>query len=158
YLMVSTSLEHGHTAVSAYGYTLYGLMLAAMGDAPQGYQFGQLGMFLTERYPDPGIIVRARHMFAICMNPYFNPLATNLKYHKTTYQLAPQAGDIPYFMASAMFMTLVRTMKGDPLPEAFDDSSKYLGAMMQSGIRPLALPFLLHRQMLRALQGLTSAR
>src|SRR5262249_17514373 len=68
YHLVSTSLEHGHTSASAFGYVLYGLFAALGGDYPQGYEFGRLGMQINERYPDPGITVRAGNVFAHSLN------------------------------------------------------------------------------------------
>src|SRR4029079_15509076 len=64
YLMVTTSLEHGHTTVSPFGYVIYGLMLGLGVDYPRGYQFGQLAMRLNELYPDAGITARAGNIFA----------------------------------------------------------------------------------------------
>jgi len=157
YLMVTTSLEHGHNTVSPFGYVIYGLMLGLGGDYPRGYQLGQLAMRLNELYPDAGITVRAGNIFAHALNPYFNPLETNLRYYKTTYKVAPQVGEVLYVVWAVLFMTYTRTMKGDPLPDVFEDSSKYLGFVIQSKNRDIIGAYLMHRQMVRSLQGLTRA-
>jgi predicted ATPase/GAF domain-containing protein/tRNA A-37 threonylcarbamoyl transferase component Bud32/two-component sensor histidine kinase len=158
YLMVTTSLEHGHTTVSPFGYVIYGLMLGLEGDYPRGYQFGQLAMRLNELYPDAGITVRAGNIFAHALNPYFNPLESNLRYYKTTYEVAPQVGEVLYVVWAVLFMMYTRTMKGDPLPDVFEDSTKYLGFVLQSKNRDIIGAYRMHRQMVRCLQGLTRAR
>lgn len=158
YLMVTTSLEHGHTTVSPFGYVIYGLMLGLGGDYPRGYQLGQLAMRLNELYPDAGITVRAGNIFAHALNPYFNPLETNLGYYKTTYKVAPQVGEVLYVVWAVLFMMYTKTMKGDPLPDVFEDSTKYLGFVIQSKNRDIIGAYLMHRQMVRALQGLTRER
>lgn len=158
YLMVTTSLEHGNTTVSPFGYVIYGLMLGLEGDYPRGYQFGRLAMRLNELYPDAGITVRAGNIFAHALNPYFNPLATNLEYYKTTYKVAPQVGEVLYVVWAVLFMMYTKTMKGDPLPDVFEDSTKYLGFVLQSKDRSIIGAYLMHRQMIRALQGLTRER
>ncbi len=158
YLMVTTSLEHGHTTVSPFGYVIYGLMLGLGGDYPRGYQFGQLAMRLNELYPDAGITVRAGNIFAHALNPYFNPLETNLGYYKTTYKVAPEVGEVLYVVWAVLFMMYTRTMKGDPLPDVFEDSTKYLAFVVQSKNRDIIGAYLMHRQMVRALQGLTRER
>jgi predicted ATPase/signal transduction histidine kinase len=158
YLVVTTSLEHGHAAASGSGYILYGLTVALGGDYPRGYRLGLLGMKLNERYPPSFITVRAGGYFMSTLNPYFNPLETNVRYYKKLQQIAPQIGETVYVMWAVLFMLYARTMKGDPLPEVLDESAKYLGFVKQSNHREVLLAFDTHRQMLRALQGKTKAR
>ncbi|MCA9704618.1 MAG: AAA family ATPase [Myxococcales bacterium] len=158
YLMVTTSLEHGHTTISPFGYVIYGLMLGLGGDYPRGYQFGRLAMRLNELYPDAGITARAGNIFAHALNPYFNPLESNLRYYKTTFDVAPQVDEFLFVVWAVLFMMYTRTMKGDPLPDVFEDSTKYLDFVLQSKNRDIIGAYRMHRQMVRALQGLTRAR
>ncbi|MBW4674521.1 MAG: AAA family ATPase [Desmonostoc geniculatum HA4340-LM1] len=49
--MVNLSLKYGNTAVSAYGYSLYGLLLCGVqGEIDSGYEFGKLASSLVSQF------------------------------------------------------------------------------------------------------------
>ncbi len=49
--MVNLSLKYGNTAVSAYGYSLYGLLLCGVqGEISSGYEFGKLASSLVSQF------------------------------------------------------------------------------------------------------------
>ncbi|MFN6530697.1 AAA family ATPase [Nostoc sp. ChiSLP03a] len=49
--MVNLSLRYGNTAVSAYGYSLYGLLLCGIqGEIDSGYEFGKLASHLVSQF------------------------------------------------------------------------------------------------------------
>ncbi|MCX4240621.1 trifunctional serine/threonine-protein kinase/ATP-binding protein/sensor histidine kinase [Paraliomyxa miuraensis] len=158
YLMVTTSLEHGHTTISPFGYVIYGLMQGLEGDYPRGYQFGRLAMRLNQLYPDAGITAKAGNIFAHTLNAYFNPLETNLQYYATTIEVAPQVDEFLFVVWAILFTMFTKTMKGDPLPDVFETSTKYLDFVLQSKNRDIIGAYRMHRQMVRALQGLTRER
>ena len=53
---MSVTLEHGHSDVSAFGYMMYGFVLAGfLGRPSEGHAFGKLALALNEKLPNAGL-------------------------------------------------------------------------------------------------------
>jgi len=156
--LLCLSLTHGNAAESAFAYVLHGVMLMGSGDPRRGYQFGLLGMRVNELLPNPVVTVRVTNMFANCINPYFNHLETNLEHYRRSYEIGPRVGEIIYTVWAVNFILLLRTMKGDPLGEVYDESLPFLGFIRQTNDQSILATSLMQLQMIRALRGLTPAR
>ncbi|MET0389181.1 MAG: AAA family ATPase [Polyangiales bacterium] len=157
-LMVGLSLEHGHTAESAFGYTVLGTRFSLAGDARTAYKLGALGIRLNERLPNLAVTLRAGNMFANSINFYVNHLETNLAHYRRSYEIGPRVGDLIYTVWAVNFMLLLKVMKGDPLAEVYDEGLTYLDFLRQSNDLAILNTYTLQLQMIRALRGLTAGR
>ncbi|MFO0575919.1 MAG: ATP-binding sensor histidine kinase [Polyangia bacterium] len=155
-LVVRTSLEHGNAEASAFGYTLYGLLLSSGGDHRRAYEFGQLALTLHERYPDAVMRPKIQNIFAHSINPYINHLETNLAYYRATYACCLEGGDLAYGTWAVFYLFWTRLMKGDPLHEIYNESSDYMGFLERAGDQTMRLAVQCLRQAIQCLRGATT--
>ncbi|WP_229456830.1 ATP-binding protein [Nostoc sp. CHAB 5715] len=95
--IVNLSLEHGNTAMSAFGYAMYGLILCrALREIPLGYQFGQLALSLLERFDAGQLECRISFVFNACIRNWQDPLQQTIKPLREAYQIGRDRGDIEY--------------------------------------------------------------
>ncbi|HAG81847.1 MAG TPA: serine/threonine-protein kinase PknK [Cyanobacteria bacterium UBA12227] len=95
--MVRLSLDHGNTAVSAYAYAVYGLILCGvLGEIELGYQFGQLGIGLLEQFNAQHLECRTNLVFNGHIRHWKEPLKATIKPLGENYQIGSDRGDIEY--------------------------------------------------------------
>lgn len=157
YLVVRTSLEHGNSEPTAFGYMMYGMLLSAGGEHRRAYQFGQLALALHGRYPNPVMKPKIHNIFAHAINPYINHLDSNLPHYRATYECCLEGGDIIYGVWAVFYLLWTKLMKGDALHEIHGDSEGYLSFAERVGDATMLTSIQLIRQTAQCLRGLTSA-
>ncbi|XXX72920.1 ATP-binding sensor histidine kinase [Sorangium sp. So ce134] len=156
HLVVRTSLDHGNSDASAFGYMMYGMLLSAKGEYRQAYEFGQLALALHERYPNPAMKPKIHNIFAHSINPYINHLDTNIPHYRTTYECCLEGGDLVYGLWAVFYMFWAKLMKGDALEEAYADSESCMDFVERAGDSNMLISVQCLRQVMQCLRGLTA--
>jgi predicted ATPase/signal transduction histidine kinase len=154
-LVVRTSLDHGSSEASAFGYMMYGMLLSAGGEHRRAYEFGQLALALHARYPDAVMKPKIHNIFAHSINPYINHLDTNLPHYRATYECCLEGGDLAYGLWAVYYLLWAKLMKGDALHEIHSDSEGYIGFAERAGDSSMLLSIQCLRQTVLCLRGLT---
>ena len=132
--MVRQSLRHGNSALSAYGYVLYGLVQSAvLFNSETGYRYGELAMATLERFG-------ARHLYGktalindTFIRPGVDPMAACGRDVLHAFHEARAAGDIENAAYCAMASYYTAVVSGESLGSLAMRLEPYVAAVRTSG-------------------------
>ncbi|MDB9375452.1 trifunctional serine/threonine-protein kinase/ATP-binding protein/sensor histidine kinase [Nodularia sphaerocarpa] len=94
---VNLSIEYGNTALSAFAYVTYGLILNAFtGAVETSYEFGQLALNLIEKLSTPELNAKVQAIFNNFIRHWQDPLHTTLTFSLQGYQSGLASGDLEW--------------------------------------------------------------
>ncbi|MBD2494397.1 ATP-binding sensor histidine kinase [Nostoc sp. FACHB-280] len=94
---VNLSIKYGNTALSAFAYTSYGLILCAFtGAVETSYKFGQLGVNLMEKFSAQHLRARIAAVFNNFIRHWQEPLKATLTSSLHGYQSGLETGDLEW--------------------------------------------------------------
>ncbi|RUR77858.1 serine/threonine protein kinase [Chlorogloeopsis fritschii PCC 6912] len=95
--MVNLSLQYGNTAVSAYGYSLYGLILCGVqGKIDSGCEFGKLALNLVSRFNAEEVKAKILTVVSAHIMHWQEHISKTFSTAKTGYSSGLEAGDLEY--------------------------------------------------------------
>ena len=131
--VVNYSLRHGISHLSASGFVLYGLVLAArLGKIKLGYEFGQLAVELAERAHDPAVTCKVLVIFSEFIKYWRDPLDQSLPLIERARVLALQAGDHQYVNYSIIGQLSLEFSRGANLTTLLSYCAAHDGFVRQS--------------------------
>ncbi|GAB6042369.1 response regulator [Endothiovibrio diazotrophicus] len=155
--MVSISLEHGHSAFSAFGYIVYGSILSSVReDYDAAYEFGLLAQRLDERFDNVALVPKVNNMFAHTINHYKRPLKSNIPIYEESYRASLACGDLWWGVWAVDFLVGNLLLKGDPLEQVLEAARRYSGYVEKSGDSALLHMLRLTEHVALNLQGATA--
>ncbi len=125
--MLNLTLRFGNADVSSYAYGIYGLLLrAGFGAHRSAYQFGLLGVRLSDKFNNGLLRGRCNFVMGTLHNHWVNHARTNAESITLAYRLGYENGDLLYasYALSQKVMNLLVT--GSPLPELEEESTSCL--------------------------------
>ncbi len=126
------SLDHGHAALSPYGYVAYGLILAGLlGRYDEADTFGRLARQLVERTGFSEVACKVRFMYAIYA-PYKHPLRETLTEFAQAQQIGLDTGDLFYASLAFSYLPLTQLRLGDPLEATRRELQRGMAAMKRT--------------------------
>ncbi|WP_224368930.1 trifunctional serine/threonine-protein kinase/ATP-binding protein/sensor histidine kinase [Hyalangium versicolor] len=153
--MTALSLKHGNSEYSACGYVAYGMVLAMKGDYARAYAFGQLARTVSQRFKHPLVISKVNNTFANFINPFFNPLGSNIPLYEESFQHALKSGDRWWGAWATVWIWVVKFLKGSPLSEVHATGERYQDYVRSSGYVPLQETLRVMQHLVLQLQGST---
>ncbi|MBD2487686.1 ATP-binding sensor histidine kinase [Aulosira sp. FACHB-615] len=94
---VNLSIQYGNTALSAFAYTSYGLILCAFtGAVETSYKFGQLALNLMEKFSAQHLRARIAAVFNNFIRHWQEPLKVTLTSSLQGYQSGLETGDLEW--------------------------------------------------------------
>ncbi|TAD97430.1 MAG: hypothetical protein EAZ98_09615 [Oscillatoriales cyanobacterium] len=116
---VNLSVRHGNTALSAFGYAWYGLILCGiLVDIEAGYQFGQLALQLLERFNATDLRAKVLFMTYTFISHWRDRIADTMPALLTAYQSGLETGDVEYAAWAALVYSYNRYWTGENLRSA----------------------------------------
>ncbi len=116
---VNLSVRYGNTALSAFGYAWYGLILCGiLVDIEGGYQFGQLSLQLLERFNATDLKAKVLFMTYTFISHWRDRITDTMPALLTAYQSGLETGDVEYAAWAALVHSYNRYWTGDNLTEA----------------------------------------
>jgi PAS domain S-box-containing protein len=95
--MVNLALEHGHIPEAAKGYSSFGNTLAASLQAYQtGYEYGLLGLRLSEKYNDQGLICKTCLILSMFLNHWVRHVREAEAFDEQGYRAGQEAGELQF--------------------------------------------------------------
>ncbi|MDB9372458.1 ATP-binding sensor histidine kinase [Nodularia sphaerocarpa] len=95
--MVNLSLKYGNTAVSAYGYSLYGLILCGVkGEIDSGYDFGKLALSLVSQFNATELKAKILTVISAHVLHWKEHIRETFLTSKTGYVCGLETGDLEY--------------------------------------------------------------
>lgn len=132
--IVQLSVDKGVSSASAYGFSLYGLMLCDAGFLEEGYAMGCVGQTLAKRFPEARQIrIRSAHVFFGFVRHWKEPIHPYLEEYDVLGEDALDIGDFEY-MSFAMMMTGILDFHvGVPFEQVRPKLARYTRAMRALG-------------------------
>ncbi|WP_224372696.1 trifunctional serine/threonine-protein kinase/ATP-binding protein/sensor histidine kinase [Hyalangium versicolor] len=125
--IVRLSLEHGNSRFSAFGYVIYGVLLAsALDDPAKGREFGQLAVELSARFRDPMLHSRVRYLRAGLIDHWTQSARTGVAELTEAYKGLMESGDWIYAGHCLIVRLWRRVAVGDPLPEILAENRRFI--------------------------------
>ncbi|MEH1883990.1 trifunctional serine/threonine-protein kinase/ATP-binding protein/sensor histidine kinase [Nostoc sp.] len=95
--MVNLSLNYGNTAVSAYGYSLYGLLLCGVqGEINSGYEFGKLASSLVSKFDSQELKAKILTVVSAHVMHWKEHVRETLTSSMSGYASGLETGDLEY--------------------------------------------------------------
>jgi len=156
--MVATSINHGSTDVSAYGYASYGLVLGpALGKYNDAYKFGELSLKTLPKFDNKPIEGRSHFMYAGFIHHWKERLQQGLAHHKKAFELCKESGDYVWAGYAACGYIYTQFCNGTPLETLFQEADRYYQFSIETKHDDISHDFILTKQMVLSLQGKTNA-
>ena len=156
--VVNYSLRHGISHLSATGFVLYGLVLAArLGKFQLGYEFGQFAAELAESGHDPAVTCKVLVIFAEFIKYWRDALDGSFPLIERARVLALQAGDHQYVNYSIIGQLSLEFSRGTDLASLRSYCDLHEGFVRQSKDAFPIESFLIWRSSILALLGQTNA-
>ncbi len=154
--MLNLSLAHGNSSVSPYSYALYGMIAGSvLGNFETGMAFGELAVRLHRRYGNPDVVAKVHMITGNFVNPWRNPVRTNLEFLKLGYREGRAAGDLIYAGYCGVCIVYALFSAGEPLDSLYRESHRYLEFVRGTGDDDSAATFIVQQRMVLAAQGHT---
>jgi predicted ATPase/signal transduction histidine kinase len=152
--IVRLSLQHGNSRLSAFGYVIYGILLASALDNPDaGRQFGQLAVELSARFRDPMLHARVRYLRAGLIDHWTRSARSGVAELTEAYKGLMESGDWIYAGHCLIVRLWRRVAVGDSLGEILAENRRFI-ELLEGKKDPDSLHmFLSAHQTLLALTG-----
>ena len=152
--IVRLSLEHGNSRLSAFGYVIYGILLAAALDNPDtGRRFGQLAVELSARFRDPMLHARVRYLRAGLIDHWTRSARSGVAELTEAYKGLMESGDWIYAGHCLIVRLWRRVAVGDPLGEILSENRRFIELLETKKDTDSLHMFLSAHQTLLALTG-----
>ncbi len=133
FTMVQRSINYGNSAFSAYGYSVYGLLLCSgLGNIEAGYQFGCLAVQVLDKFAALEFKAKVLTATQVAITPWKQPLQTTLAPLQEAIQSGLDCGDREYACIAAMHYSSYLFWLGSPLSTVTPTLAKYLDLVRQA--------------------------
>jgi predicted ATPase/GAF domain-containing protein len=156
--IVTLSLEHGHSDMSAFGYVTHGLILALVMNQPaEGHAYGKLALALNEKFHNAILTARLNLPFSSYLY-LCEPLRAAIPYFQAGRRAALECGDFVYLSTNCLYQPLIELGAGCPLDEIRDQVERFLVLMQRTRDLMATSVLTVVRQTIANLQGKTRSR
>ncbi|HJL05379.1 MAG TPA: serine/threonine-protein kinase PknK [Polyangiaceae bacterium LLY-WYZ-15_(1-7)] len=94
--IVRSTLAHGVTVQSAYGFAVFGMVMNAVGAIDVSYENGKVALALLERVDDRAHFAKTQHIVRAHLNPFVEPIGESVEHLRGVFQLGMDTGDLEY--------------------------------------------------------------
>ncbi|WP_437718929.1 AAA family ATPase [Sorangium sp. So ce448] len=158
--MVTLSLQHGNSDMSAFGYVAYGMVVGPLlGEYETAYRFGKMAVELADQLDNLVLRAKTYHIFSADVHSWTQPLRKADPYYDRVYDLGLQAGDwtaMGYMISQSGSDRLTYGMNLTELSQLTETHLAFLRRARSHDIIDILLAGVI--QPLRCLQGLTRGR
>ncbi|WP_437972031.1 AAA family ATPase [Sorangium sp. So ce260] len=158
--MVTLSLQHGNSDMSAFGYVAYGMVVGPLlGEYETAYRFGRMAIELADQLDNLVLRAKTYHIFSADVHSWTQPLRRADPYYDRVYDLGLQAGDWTAMGYMISQSGSDRLTYGRPLAELAQLTEMHLAFLRRARSHDI-IDILLAGviQPLKCLQGLTRSR
>ncbi len=128
--MVNLCLEYGHSALAAYAYGMYGLLLCGpLGDIETGYHSGQLSLHLLEQFDIKELTCKIYMLFNSFVRHWKEQGKETISSFLETIQTGFETGDIVYAAYCCMWSCSYLFLIGEPLDSLEQKQRQYVNLL-----------------------------
>lgn len=129
---VTLSVQYGNTALSAFAYVNYGLILCGIvGDIESGYQFGQLALSLLDKFQAKELKTKVFTVFHATVGIWKEHIRESLPAFRSAYSNGLETGDIEFASNCAYLDSFHSSFAGKQLVSLELEMAAYSEALGQ---------------------------
>ncbi|MBD1884973.1 ATP-binding sensor histidine kinase [Microcoleus vaginatus] len=148
FTMVNICIKYGNSSLSTFAYTFYGLLLCSSIDNIQsGYQFGQLGINLVEKFNAKEVKAKVYELFYGHIKPWVSHARETIEPLQETVQYGLESGDLEYAGYAAIYTSVYPFFVGEPLNEVCAKQTIYTNLLVNLKQNYLSLAIIIWRQL-----------
>ncbi|MBD2162256.1 AAA family ATPase [Limnothrix sp. FACHB-1083] len=152
--MVNMCLELGHSALAAYAYGMYGLLLCGpLNQIELGYRSGQISLQILEQYPSDALKCKIHMLFNSFVVHWKEPHQNTIQFLERTVQMGMETGDVVYATYCAMWSCGYMMLVGTPLAEVAREQQLYIELLQKIKQDHGLYPAMTWRQLTEALES-----
>ncbi|MEW9701395.1 AAA family ATPase [Paenibacillus sp. SI8] len=156
-VMTKRALKHGNSAVMAYVYGTYGLILGSgFGDYQLGYQYGLLGVRMNEKFQSHQFRSKSHFSFGLFVSTWVKPMQVCLDHLQDSFRSGIEDGDLVFTGYALTYQVLVKDFQGVSLPEVYEDLGKHYRILEQTNHHDTLLMLEMLRMVIHNLEGQSS--
>ena len=127
------SLQKGNCGISYYSYTSYGAVLCELGEIKNGYDFGVVGLQLSDRAEARATSCRTKFNFSCFVQHWREPLQNTFDPFLKAYHIGLETGTGEFASFSLYFFTQHYYLSGKNLEQTITEFEKNGKAIQQMG-------------------------
>jgi signal transduction histidine kinase len=132
---VKLSIQAGNTALSAYGYSLYAVLLSSiLEDLDAAYEFGQLGLELAEKFKVPTVQTMLNVTVGSFIIPCKSHLQNSLPLLTEGFKIGLEVGDFEFTGYNGTFICQFSYAVGKELTTLLADIEIYIATLLKLNI------------------------
>ena len=129
--MVQLSLRYGITEISAFGFATYGLLMCGvLGDMPEGYRFGQIGLALLEKFKAKKWLSQIYTPIYALINHWSEHIHLSLEPFLYSYRVGFETGAIEYACINVNIYCNHLYLGGKPLVQTEEEMRAFSESML----------------------------
>ncbi|HET9238346.1 MAG TPA: AAA family ATPase [Oligoflexus sp.] len=153
--MVCCSLNHGNCDASASAYAYFAMILGSVfGEYREAWQLGKVAYDLAQRDDHPWK-ARIYVIFGNVVNPWTQPMRSNIPYVKAALPAAKEVGDLAGACYSCNHLVSTLLALGEPLNEVLATTEKSLQFVQTMNYSAIADILMSQQRLILTLQGKT---
>lgn len=123
---VSLSIQSGNTALSAFAYANYGLILCGVAEELEsGYRFGRLALEVADKFYAKELLPRITAVFSTAISIWQEPVTNSLEPLQSAYQIGLEMGDLYYGTTCAYIYSFHSAFVGKELTQLASEIAVY---------------------------------
>lgn len=151
---VALAVKYGNTAIAAFAYATYGLILCGVGqDFQAGYRFGDLALKVLDRFDARAIRAKTLLVVNAFVRHWQEPLQNTLPPFQEAFQVGYETGDTEYAAFAAQLSVMHGFYSGQELAALDEQAVAQEAAVHKFKKQPIVELIQIHRQAIANLQG-----
>jgi predicted ATPase/signal transduction histidine kinase len=132
---VKLSIQAGNTALSAFSYSGYGVLLSGvLEDLDAAYEFGQLALKLAEKFRVPPVQVKVNFIVGVCLIHCKSHFQNSLPLLTEAFKIGLEVGDFEYTGYSAANLCTFTYAVGQELTTLLAEIEIYIATFLKLNI------------------------
>ncbi len=128
---VNFCIKHGHSALSAYVYALYGLILCSVGKIDTGYFFGKLAVKLLDKFNARELKCKVYDLFNVFIRPWKEHIRETMASLLEGLQSGLETGDIEFVGYCAIAYCSNVFLIGERLETVVQQQGQYIDLLLK---------------------------
>ncbi|MBD1815535.1 AAA family ATPase [Microcoleus vaginatus DQ-U2] len=148
FTMVNICIRYGNSSLSTFAYTFYGLLLcSSIDNIESGYQFGQVGINLVEKFNAKEVKTKVYELFYGHIKHWVSHARETIEPLQETVPYGLESGDLEYAGYAAIYTSVYPFFVGEHLNEVCAKQTIYTNLLVNLKQNYLSLAIIIWRQL-----------
>lgn len=148
FTMVNICIKYGNSSLSTFAYTFHGLLLCtSIDNIESGYQFGQIGINLLEKFNAKEVKAKVYELFYGHIKHWVSHARETIEPLQEAVQYGLESGDLEYAAYAAIYTSVYPFFVGEDLNEVCAKQTIYTNLLVNLKQNYLSFALIIWRQL-----------